>query len=157
MDARLDLFTNPVAGKFIKHVNAAGHVARSAGVPIDTLELMALRISQINGCAYCVDMHTKDAIERGETALRLNLVATWREAIVFSEEERAALALAEEGTRLADAAPGVSDDVWANATKHYNEEQLAALVATIAIMNTWNRLNVITQQPAGNYVPGQWG
>jgi AhpD family alkylhydroperoxidase len=157
MDARLDLFTNPVAGKFIKHVNAAGQVARSAGVPIDTLELMALRVSQINGCAYCVDMHTKDAIERGETALRLNLVATWREAIVFSEEERAALALAEEGTRLADAAPGVSDDVWANATKHYNEEQLAALVATIAIMNTWNRLNVITQQPAGNYVPGQWG
>lgn len=157
MDARLNLFTNPVAAKFIKHVNAASLVARSAEVPIDTLELMALRISQINGCAVCVDMHTKDAIERGETAVRLNLVATWREATVFTEAERAAIALAEEGTRLADAAPGVSDDVWANAGKHYNEEQLAALVGTIAIMNTWNRLNVITQQPAGDYVPGQWG
>jgi AhpD family alkylhydroperoxidase len=157
MDARLDLFTNSVAMKFIKHVNAGSQVARSAGVPIDTLELMALRVSQINGCAVCVDMHTKDAIERGETSLRLNLVVAWREATVFTEAERAALALAEEGTRLADAAPGVSDEVWANAAKHYNEEQLAALIATIASMNTWNRLNVITQQPAGDYVPGQWG
>jgi AhpD family alkylhydroperoxidase len=157
MDARLDLFTNSVAMKFIKHVNAGSQVARSAGVPIDTLELMALRVSQINGCAVCVDMHTKDAIERGETSLRLNLVVAWREATVFTEAERAALALAEEGTRLADAAPGVSDEVWANAAKHYNEEQLAALIATIASMNTWNRLNVITQQPAGDYGPGQWG
>jgi AhpD family alkylhydroperoxidase len=157
MDARLDLFTNSVAMKFIKHVNAGSQVARSAGVPIDTLELMALRVSQINGCAVCVDMHTKDAIERGETSVRLNLVVAWREATVFTEAERAALALAEEGTRLADAAPGVSDEVWANAAKHYNEDQLAALIATIASMNTWNRLNVITQQPAGDYVPGQWG
>ena len=157
MDARLDLFTNPVAAKFIKHVNAASMASRSAEVPIETLELMALRISQINGCAVCVDMHTKDAIERGETAVRLNLVVTWREATVFTEAERAAIALAEEGTRLADAAPGVSDEVWANAAKHYNEEQLAALVTTIAIMTTWNRLNIITQQPAGDYVPGQWG
>ncbi|TCO51513.1 AhpD family alkylhydroperoxidase [Kribbella antiqua] len=157
MDARLDLFTNPVAAKFIKHVNAASLVSRTAGVPIETLELMALRISQINGCAVCVDMHTKDAIERGESAVRLNLVVTWREAMVFTEPERAALALAEEGTRIADAAPGVSDDVWANAAKHYDEEQLGALISTIAIMNTWNRLNIITQQPAGTYVPGQWG
>jgi AhpD family alkylhydroperoxidase len=157
MDARLDLFTNPVATKFIKHINAASMSLQSAGVPQATLELMALRISQINGCSVCVDMHTKDAIEHGETSVRLNLVVAWREAIVFTEAERAALALAEEGTRLADAAPGVSDDVWANAAKHYNEEQLAALVATIGIMNTWNRLNIITAQPAGTYVPGQWG
>jgi AhpD family alkylhydroperoxidase len=157
MDARLDLFTNPVATKFIKGINAASLATRSAGVPIETLELMALRISQINGCAVCVDMHTKDAVERGETALRLNLVVAWREATVFTEAERAAIALAEEGTRLADAASGVSDDVWANAAKHYNEEQLAALIGTIAIMNSWNRLNIITQQPAGDYVPGQWG
>jgi AhpD family alkylhydroperoxidase len=157
MDARLDLFTNPVAAKFIKHINAAGLSVRSVGVPLETLELMALRVSQINGCSVCVDMHTKDAIEHGESAVRLNLVVAWREATVFTEAERAALALAEEGTRLADAAPGVSDDVWATAAKHYNEEQLAALVATIAIMNSWNRLNIITQQPAGDYVPGQWG
>jgi AhpD family alkylhydroperoxidase len=157
MNARLDLFTNPVAAKFIKHVNAASQVARTTEVPLDTLELMALRISQINGCAVCVDMHTKDAAERGETAVRLNLVATWREATVYTEAERAALALAEEGTRLADAYRGVSDEVWAEAAKHYNEEQLAALIATIGIMNTWNRLNIITQQPAGDYKPGQWG
>jgi len=157
MDARLDLFTNPIATKFIKHVNSASQVARTVEVPIDTLELMALRISQINGCAVCVDMHTKDAVERGETAVRLNLVAAWREATVFTEAERAALELAEEGTRIADAHRGVSDEVWTNAAKHYNEEQLAALIATIATMNTWNRLNIITQQPAGDYVPGQWG
>ncbi len=157
MDARLDLFTNPVATKFIKHVNSASQAATVAEVPVDTLELMRLRISQINGCAVCVDMHSKEAAHRGETAVRINLVATWREASVYTEAERAALELAEEGTRIADSHGGVSDAVWTNAAKHYNEEQLAALVSLIAIMNTWNRLNVITQQPAGNYVPGQWG
>jgi AhpD family alkylhydroperoxidase len=158
MDARLDLFTNPVLGKFIKHVNAAAGVATSAGVPLGTLELMELRISQINGCAVCVDMHAKELAHHGETTVRINLVATWREATVFSEAERAALALAEAGTRLADAAGGVPDEVWLEATKHYDEEQLAALVAVIAGINTWNRLNIITAQPAtGEYVPGQWG
>jgi AhpD family alkylhydroperoxidase len=157
MDARLDLFTNPVAAKFVKHVNAASAVTTAAEVPINTVELMRLRISQINGCAVCIDMHAKEAAHRGETAVRINLVSAWREATVFTEPERAALELAEEGTRIADAAGGVSDEVWANAAKHYDEEQLAALVSMIAIMNTWNRLNVITQQPAGDYQPGQWG
>ncbi|TDO55349.1 AhpD family alkylhydroperoxidase [Kribbella sp. VKM Ac-2571] len=157
MDARLDLFTNPVLTKFIKHLNSAARVAMSVGIPPSTLELMELRISQINGCAVCVDMHSKDLAHHGETAVRINLVATWREATVYTEAERAALALAEAGTRIADAAGGVPDDVWLNATKHYNEEQLGALVAVVAGINTWNRLNVITQQPAGDYVPGQWG
>ncbi|MEU8221786.1 carboxymuconolactone decarboxylase family protein [Kribbella sp. NPDC048915] len=157
MDARLDLFTSPVLGKFVKHLNSAAYVARSAGVPITTLELMELRVSQINGCAYCVDMHSKDLAHHGEETVRINLVATWREATVYTEAERAALALAEAGTRIADAGGGVPDDVWENAAKHYDDEQLAALVAVIAGINTWNRLNVITQQPAGSYVPGQWG
>ncbi|MEV4265320.1 carboxymuconolactone decarboxylase family protein [Kribbella sp. NPDC049584] len=157
MDARLDMFTNPVLGKFIKHLNAAARVALDAGVPLSTLELVELRASQINGCAVCVDMHSKDAAHHGETPVRINLVATWREATVYTDAERAALALTEAGTRIADAAGGVPDDVWLNATKHYDENQLAALVGAIAGINTWNRLNVMTQQPAGDYVPGQWG
>ena len=156
MDARLDLFTNPVLGKFIKHLNSAARVALNAGVPLATLELVELRVSQINGCAYCVDMHSKDLAHHGESTVRINLVATWREATVYTEEERAALALAEASTRIADSA-GVPDDVWQNAAKHYDEEQLGALIAAIAGINTWNRINVITQQPAGDYVPGQWG
>jgi AhpD family alkylhydroperoxidase len=125
-------------------------------VPEATLALMEIRASQINGCAVCLDMHTKEAEHAGETALRLNLVAAWREATVFTEAERAALELTEQGTRLADGG-GVTDDVWANAAKHYDDDQLAALVALIASINTWNRLNVITRQPAGDYQPGQWG
>jgi AhpD family alkylhydroperoxidase len=125
-------------------------------VPEATLALMEIRASQINGCAVCLDMHTKEAEHAGETALRLNLVAAWREATVFTEAERAALELTEQGTRLADGG-GVTDDAWANAAKHYDDDQLAALVALIASINTWNRLNVITRQPAGDYQPGQWG
>jgi alkylhydroperoxidase family enzyme len=84
------------------------------------------------------------------------MVAAWREATVFTEAERAALELAEEGTRVADAAGGVSDEVWENAAKHYDEEQLATLVAGIAIINAFNRLNVMIQNPAGDYRPGQF-
>lgn len=117
---------------------------------------MKLRASQINGCGFCTDMHTKDALDAGETQLRLNLVAAWREATVFTEAERAALELAEQGTRIADAAGGVPDEVWANAAKHYDEEQLGALVAVIAVINAYNRLNVMVRQPAGDYQPGQF-
>ena len=101
-------------------------------------------------------MHTKDAAAAGETAQRLHLVAAWREATVFTEAERAALELAEQGTRIADAAGGVTDEAWANAAKHYDEEQLAALMSLIAVINAFNRLNVINQQPAGDYEPGQF-
>ncbi|MFB7515160.1 carboxymuconolactone decarboxylase family protein [Streptomyces sp. NPDC056144] len=156
MDARLNLFTNPTFGKAFKHLMAAGKAVKDSTVPAATQELVALRVSQINGCAACVDMHTKDAAHAGETAQRLNLVAVWREATVYTEAERAALELAEEGTRTADAAGGVSDEVWARAALHYDEEQLAALVLHIGFMNLANRLNVITQQPAGDYVPGQF-
>jgi alkylhydroperoxidase family enzyme len=102
-------------------------------------------------------MHTKDAAHAGETSVRLNLIAAWREARVFTDAERAALELTEQGTRIADAAGGVTDDAWANAAKQYDDDQLAALVALIAEINAWNRLNVITRQPAGDYQPGQWG
>ena len=99
-------------------------------------------------------MHTKDAAHAGESQQRLNMVAVWREATVFTEAERAALDLAEQGTRLADAAGGVSDEAWANAAKHYDDEQLGALVVLIAGINAWNRMNIITQQ-AGRRLPAR--
>jgi len=141
----------------VKYLVSAGKVVADSPLPAATRELVNLRASQINGCAYCTDMHTKDAAHAGETQLRLNLVAVWREATVFTEAERAALELTEQGTRIADAATGVTDEAWANAAKYYDDDQLAALVAQIAEINAWNRVNVITRQPAGDYQPGQWG
>ncbi|MDQ0794746.1 carboxymuconolactone decarboxylase family protein [Streptomyces sp. B1I3] len=156
MDARLNLFTGPTAGKALKHFMAAGKAIKESPLPAATQELVALRVSQINGCAFCIDMHTKDATAAGESPVRLHLVAAWREATVFTDAERAALEVAEEGTRIADAAGGVGDEVWAAAAKHYDEEQLTALVVLIAFMNTANRLNIIAQQPAGDYEPGRF-
>ena len=157
MEARLNYTDSAVTAKFVKYLTSAGKAVQDSGLPTATQHLVEIRASQINGCAYCTDMHTKDAAHAGETQQRLNLVATWREATVFTEAERAALDLAEHGTRLADAAGGVSDEAWANAAKHYDDEQLGGLVALIAGINAWNRMNVITQQPAGDYQPGQWG
>ncbi|MBV9451315.1 MAG: carboxymuconolactone decarboxylase family protein [Streptosporangiaceae bacterium] len=156
MDARLDYYGSTVAAKFAKYINSAGRAVSESTLPPATQELVKIRASQINGCAMCTDMHTKDALHAGETQTRLNLVAVWREATVFTEAERAALELTEQGTRIADAAGGVSDEVWANAAKHYDDEQLAALVSLIAVINAYNRMNVITQQPAGAYQPGRW-
>lgn len=157
MDARLNIFGNPVAAKFSKHINSAGKVVADSTLPAATQELVKIRASQINGCGFCTDMHFKDAVHAGEEPTRLNLVAAWREATVFTDAERAALELAEQGTRIADAAGGVSDEAWANAAKHYDEEQLSALVAVIAIINAYNRVNVMVQQPAGDYRVGQFG
>lgn len=156
MGARLNAFASPTAGRFIKHIVSADKVIEDSSLPAVTRELVKIRASQINGCGFCTDMHTKDAIAAGETSVRLNLIAVWREATVFTEAERAALELAEQGTRIADAAGGVTDEAWTNAAKHYDEEQLVALVAIIALINTFNRMNVILQQPAGDYRPGQF-
>ncbi|MER5756112.1 carboxymuconolactone decarboxylase family protein [Streptomyces sp. NPDC002088] len=157
MDARLNVFGSPTAGKFLKHIVSAGKVVSDSTLPAATQELVKIRASQINGCGFCLDMHTKDAAAAGESSVRLNLVAAWREAKVFTDAERAALELTEQGTRLADAAGGVTDEAWANAAKHYDEEQLTALVSQIALINAFNRMNVILQQPAGDYQPGQFG
>ena len=155
MEARINLFTNPALGKVMKGFNTAA--AGVTALPSATQELVKIRASQINGCGFCLDMHTKDALKEGETVQRLTLVAAWREATVFTDAERAALALTEEGTRIADAATGVPEDVWANAAKHYDEDQLGALVGLIALINAYNRLNVINQTPAGDYQPGMFG
>ncbi|WP_432170285.1 carboxymuconolactone decarboxylase family protein [Streptomyces sp. 1222.5] len=156
MDARLNYFAAPTTGKVLKHFMSAGKALKESPLPAATQELVALRVSQINGCAACIDMHTKEAAAAGETSVRLHLVAAWREATVFTDAERAALELAEEGTRVADAARGVSDEVWAYAAKHYDEEQLTALVVLVSFMNAVNRLNIITRQPAGHYELGQF-
>ncbi|PWK68078.1 AhpD family alkylhydroperoxidase [Streptomyces sp. CG 926] len=155
MDARLNLFADPTTGKAFKHLMAAGKVIKDSALPAATQELVSLRVSQINACAVCIDIHTKEATAAGETPVRLHLVAAWREATVFTEAERAALELAEEGTRTADGAGGVSDEVWGRAAEHYDEGELNALVLLIALMNLANRINVITQQPGGTYEVGQ--
>ncbi|MFB8243228.1 carboxymuconolactone decarboxylase family protein, partial [Kitasatospora purpeofusca] len=157
MDARLDYFGNGVGAKVLRHINSAGKALSDSGLPHATQELVKIRASQINGCGFCTDMHTKDAAHAGETPARLNLVAAWREATVFTEAERAALELTEQGTRIADAAGGVTDEAWANAANHYDEDQLAALISLIAVINAYNRINVINRQPAGAYQPGQFG
>ncbi|MFF5991776.1 carboxymuconolactone decarboxylase family protein [Prauserella flavalba] len=155
MDARLNFFTSPTAGKVLKQFMSVGKALKESALPAATQELVSLRVSQINGCAVCLDMHTKEAAAAGETPVRLALVAAWREATVFTDAERAALELAEEGTRVADGAGGVSDEVWERAAKHYDDDQLTALVLLVGFMNTANRMNIITQQPAGDYVAGQ--
>ncbi|MEU7312711.1 carboxymuconolactone decarboxylase family protein [Streptomyces sp. NPDC007083] len=157
MEARLNLFESPLLSRFLKHIVAAGKVVEDSTLPTTTQELVKIRASQINGCGFCTDMHTKEAAHAGETSTRLHLVAVWREATVFTAAERAALELAEQGTRIADAAGGVTDEAWAAAAEHYDEEQLAALVSLIALINAFNRGNVIVQQPAGAYQPGQFG
>jgi AhpD family alkylhydroperoxidase len=125
---------------------------RDAGVPDTTHYLMHLRASQINGCSVCVDMHSRELVHAGEPAERINTVAAWREVSYFTDAERAALALTEATTRLADHPDAVSDEIWDEAARHHSEPQLAALVASIAAINAWNRLNAATRQPSGHFV-----
>ena len=156
MEPRIDIFTNEIGAKFAKRFANAGLVIDQSPLPKATRELVSLRASQINGCGWCVDMHTKEAAAAGETSVRLNLVAAWRESSVFTEAEQAALALAEEGSRLADAHHGVSDETWAQVRKHYDEDQTAALVCLVALINAANRINVIVRNPAGSYEAGMF-
>ena len=154
MEPRFNMFENEIGARFSKRFASASMVIAQSPLPKSTQELVGLRASQINGCGWCVDLHTKEAAAAGESAVRLSLVAAWREAAVFSEAEQAALALAEEGTRLADACHGVSDETWAQVRKHYDDEQIAALVCLVALVNAANRINVIVRNPAGSYQAG---
>lgn len=155
MEARLNMFENEVTGKFFKRLVAASRPIEESTLPKETQELVKIRASQINGCGFCLDMHVKEAVAAGETPLRLALVAAWRETTVFTEAERAALALTEDATRLADTA-GVPDDTWDAARKHFGDDELAALVCLIAMINAANRMNVIVRQPGGAYEPGMF-
>ena len=154
METRLNMMENELGARFAKRFAAASLVIAQSPLPRSTQELVGLRASQINGCGWCTDLHTKEAAAAGETAVRLSLVAAWREAEVFTWAEHAALALAEEGTRLADASHGVSDETWAQVRKHYDEDQAAALVCLVAMINAANRMGVIVRQKGGSYQPG---
>jgi AhpD family alkylhydroperoxidase len=123
--------------------------AKDAGLDPKLHELVSLRASQINGCSVCAVMHPRIARKLGETDDRLFAVGAWRDAPYFTDAERAALALTESLTRIADSADPVPDEVWAEAARHYDEKQLAGLVTAIAAINVWNRLNVATRQVAG--------
>ncbi|MEU8849400.1 carboxymuconolactone decarboxylase family protein [Streptomyces sp. NPDC048564] len=156
MESRFNLMTNEVGAKVGKRMYNVSLAIRESSLPKGLQELVELRASQINGCGWCVDVHTKEAVAAGETAVRIHLVATWRESAVLTEAERAALALTEEGTRLADAHHRVSDETWAQVRKHYDDDQIAALVSLIAMINAANRLGLITRMQGGSCEPGMF-
>jgi len=125
--------------------------AEEGGVPHKTLELVHMRVSQINGCGFCVDFGARNARKAGETDERLFATAAWRDTPYFTDPERAALALAEAVTRLSDREDPVPDAIWNEAARHYDERRLATLVLWIALTNVWNRINVATRQVAGSW------
>jgi AhpD family alkylhydroperoxidase len=149
MQARM---TNPVMvlPDAMKALLALSRAAQSSPVPETTHKLIHLRVSQINGCSVCVDMHARELKEAGERDERIWGVGAWRESPYFSDAERAALALAECVTRLADRPDAVPDAVWDDAAAHYDEKELSSLLVSIAAINVWNRLNAATRQPAGS-------
>jgi AhpD family alkylhydroperoxidase len=160
MIARVNLFGNATATA----AKAAGHfglasktILAESTLPATTQKLVLLRASQINGDGYATDVWAKNAAHAGESATRVNLVAAWRESTVFTDAERAALELTEQGTRIADAAGGITDEAWANAAQHYDEDQLSDLVMLISLINATNRMSVIVGQRGGAYQPGNLG
>ena len=136
----------PGAWQAIKSLTEA---TRNGGLPESTLELVHLRVSQVNGCSACVAGGVRTAAKSGETQERLGTVAAWREAPYFTGAERAALALAEAATRLADSPDPVPDEIWDEASRHFDEQGLASLVLAITVANVYNRLNRVTRQVAG--------
>jgi AhpD family alkylhydroperoxidase len=132
-----------------------GAAARRAGVPATTLYLIEVRASQINGCSVCLDMHSRELKAAGEPDERIFMVGAWREAPYFSDAERAALALTEAATRLADRSDAIPDEIWEEAARHYDESQLAGLVVAISSINAWNRINAASRQITGEWVE-QW-
>jgi AhpD family alkylhydroperoxidase len=151
MQPRIDSPAQTVPGA-MQALLKLGSAIQRAGVPATTRYLLELRASQINGCSICVDMHSRELKAAGEPDVRINAVAAWRETPYFTDAERAALALTEAATRLADRPDPVPDEVWDEAARHYDEAQLAALVISIATINTWNRINAATRQITGKWV-----
>ncbi|MFD0205549.1 MULTISPECIES: carboxymuconolactone decarboxylase family protein [Saccharothrix] len=151
MQARMNHPVTVLPGT-MKALVTLGETAKQAGLSESLMELVNLRASQINGCSVCVDMHWKALRKGGETDERIFSVGAWRDAPYYTDAERAALALAEAVTRLSDRPDPVSDEVWREASAHYDERQLSALLVAIATVNVWNRLNSATKQ-----VAGAWG
>ena len=151
MQARIDspALTVPGAMHALQRLGAA---ARHTGLPETTLCLVEMRASQINGCAVCLDMHAREMKNAGEPDERIFTLSAWRETPYFTDAERAALALTEAASRLADRADPVPDEVWDEAARHYDEPQLAGLVIAIASINAWNRINATTRQISGEWI-----
>ena len=151
MQARIDNPALTVPGA-MQALQKLGTAARDTGVPATTLYLIELRASQINGCSVCVDMHSRELKAAGEPDERIFTVAAWRESPYFTDPERAALALTEAATRLADSHDPIPDEVWDEAVRHYDEAALGGLVIAIASINAWNRINATTRQITGDWV-----
>ena len=151
MQPRIDnpIMTVPGAMAALQRFSA---VIKHGGVPETTLYLVELRASQINGCAVCADMHSRELKAAGEPDERIFTLAAWRETPYYTDAERAALALTEAATRLADRSDPVPDEVWDEAARHYDEGQLGTLVLAIASINAWNRINATTRQITGEWV-----
>lgn len=151
MQARIDspALTVPGAMQALQRLGAA---ARHTGLSETTLCLVEMRASQINGCAVCLDMHAREMKNAGEPDERIFTLSAWRETPYFTDAERAALALTEAASRLADRADPVPDEVWDEAARHYDESQLAGLVIAIASINAWNRINATTRQMSGEWI-----
>jgi AhpD family alkylhydroperoxidase len=148
MKARMKNIVAIIPGA-LKALQELSSSADKGGVSQQTLELVHLRASQINGCSVCVAMHSRGLKKMGETDDRLFAVAAWRDSPYFTDAERAALALTESATRISDKTDPVSDEVWDEAVKYYDEKALAQLIIHIGGINVWNRFNVITRQIAG--------
>jgi AhpD family alkylhydroperoxidase len=134
-------------------LQALGKSVADTGLPKGLLDLVYMRASQINGCGVCLELHGRDLKKNGESDERMWALAGWRDAPYFTDEERAALALTEAVTRLADRPEAVSDEIWNEAADHFDERQLGGLVLAIASINVWNRLNASTRQVAGAWTP----
>lgn len=156
MQARMANPAVTVPGAF-GALQALSRAAHHSDLPEATVNLVLIRVSQINGCSFCSQMHFRDASKAGETDDRLATVAAWRDAPYFTDAERAALALAEAVTRISDRPDPVPDDIFAAAAAHYEEPVLASLLLVIAEINVWNRLNVAVRQVAGSWPPAGQG
>ncbi|HRE28831.1 MAG TPA: carboxymuconolactone decarboxylase family protein [Anaerolineales bacterium] len=149
MEPRLDYGKTLPEG--VRAINALDRYATTSGLEAPLRELIRLRASQINGCAYCVDMHTKDARTGGESEQRLYSLSVWRETPYYTDRERAALALTEAVTLIST--ERVSDAVYAEATRHFTDEELVKLLINISIINVWNRFAITFRDEPGSYEP----
>ncbi|MEV0194855.1 carboxymuconolactone decarboxylase family protein [Nonomuraea sp. NPDC050691] len=147
MSERMNL--GALAGEAYRAMAGLDRFVGQSTLPAPLLELVRLRASQINGCVYCVDMHSSDALKAGESDTRLHAVAVWREAPFFDDRERAALAFTEAATRLST--HDITDEIWDEAARHFDEQQLAALVVAVATINAWNRMGVATRMTPESY------
>ena len=149
METRIDLMANELGAKIAKRFYGVSLLIEQSPLPKATQNLVTLRVSQINGCSACVDAGAASAAKAGVSPEKLLALAAWYENPLFDDAERAALALTEAATRLSDRPGAVTDEIWAEAAKHYDEQQLGALTLMVAITNFFNRINTTLRTPPG--------